>query len=115
MLEDLTHALELLLSPKEAAREDGHKLIASAAPRMLNVAAALKAAVVAVLEAEHCLTYPEPMTPLEYSLSERKMLDAMARTDDARRLMQHANTDFGDCAATQLHCEEVQQDVCAPL
>ena len=115
MLEDLTHALELLLSPNDVARSDGHRLIADVAPRLLNVAAALKATVAAVAEAERCLSHPDVQTPLERCIARRKMKDATLCADDARRMLLDAITDFGVCAGTELDCKEAEEDLCAPL
>jgi len=115
MLEDLTHALELLLSPNDVARNDGHRLIADATPRLLHVAEALKAAVAAVLEAERCLGYPDTMSPIQRCIAKRKMRDATVCAEDARRMLLDAITDFGVCAGTELDCKEAEEDLCAPL
>ena len=58
-METLLHALELLLSHNPIARDDGRRLIATTAPRLLSAAEALQGAVAAVVPVSYThLTLP---------------------------------------------------------
>ena len=59
-METLLHALELLLSHNPIARDDGRRLIATTAPRLLSAAEALQGAVAAVIQTQKALSDHQP-------------------------------------------------------
>lgn len=100
-METLLHALELLLSHNPIARDDGRRLIATTAPRLLSAAEALQGAVAAVIQTQKALSDHHNQTPLERHVNRKLADEARARATMAQRLLRDALLDYGIAAATE--------------